>query len=198
MEPAQFWYNKDKIISFILPSRNEDKVNEIVEKLENYFPGSQIIISNDRYSLGKGWALRQGLFQAKGDYICFLDADMEIDPVMVSRLIVFMDEYDVVVGKKPLSGPLSRKIITLCSRIFIGLLFGLWIDTQTGIKIFKRSFLRMWFDNSFAFDIEVLSDAKKLGAKIIEVPVKVDMKKKMPIRSIIRFIKGALAIKFKI
>ena len=48
-------------------------------------------------------------------------------------------------------------------------------DTQCGFKVFRRDLARAVFDrtriNSFAFDIEVLFLARKLGARIVEMPV---------------------------
>ncbi len=161
------------MISFLIPSNNEPNIHLVTEEIENLFPESEIIICNDSYTKGKGWALRQAMFHSKGDIICLIDGDMDIHPRMVKRLIPFLDDYDIVVGKKQLRKLLSRRLLTRISRLYIRIMFGITYDTQTGLKMFKKSSMPYWLSDSFAFDIEVLSRAHKEGKSIIEVPVEV-------------------------
>jgi glycosyltransferase involved in cell wall biosynthesis len=51
---------------------------------------------------GKGYAVRYGMARAKGDYIVFIDAGMEIDPNGISMILEHMEWYnaDIVVGSK--------------------------------------------------------------------------------------------------
>lgn len=171
-------------ISILVPSKNEPKILKMLVELEEQFPMSEIIIAKDRYGHGKGWAVREALEQATGDFICFIDGDMDIHPAMIWRLLPFLDDYDVVVGRKQIRGLLSRRILTRLSRLYIWLFFGLNIDTQTGVKIFKRKALLPWKSDSFAFDIEILHNAKKAGFSIIEVPVETNIRKKAKLSSV--------------
>lgn len=161
------------MMSILIPSRNEPKISLMVAEAEKCFPEAQIIICNDRYGKGKGWAVREALKEATGNIICFIDGDLDINPVMIGRLIPFIKDYDIVVGKKRIKGRPTRKLVTFLSRIFIKLLFGLNIDSQTGLKLFKREALPEWNENQFMFDLEVLYKAKDAGFKIVEVPVEV-------------------------
>jgi hypothetical protein len=77
---------------------------------------------------------------------------------------------------------LQRRIISTIYFSFIKLLFGLPIkDTQTGLKLFKHKVLKDIFPKivikSFAFDLEVLAYAHRLGYKIAEAPVFIDSKR---------------------
>ena len=193
------------MLSVIIPCKEAHRSEQIMKMLaetERWCPESagtaEIIIVNDRYGRGKGFALREGVKNAKGDCICFIDSDLDIHPSWIDVLHSNLERFDIVIGRKPIEGRISRRIITFCSRIFIGVLFGLWIDTQTGIKMFKRSALPDWSDNSFAFDIEVLSKAKRAGAKITEFPITANITKSMPFRSILQFIRGAINIKWRL
>jgi hypothetical protein len=55
------------------------------------------------------------------------------------------------------------------------------VDTQTGIKLFKNDVLKNTlpkvFVNGYAFDLDLLVNAHKLGYKIIEIPVILDFQK---------------------
>lgn len=182
-------------MTIIIPCKNERDIAEMMLETEKACPNADIVIASDRDGKGKGWALREGLKHARGSIICFIDGDLDIDPGFIPELYYCLSGADIVVGRKPITGPWHRRIITYCSRIFIGLMFGLWIDTQTGIKMFRRSALPSWNNDSFAFDIEILCKAKRAGAVIREVPVSVNVRKAMPARSILRFIKGTLQIR---
>lgn len=186
------------MLSIIIPCKNEPDIVEMMELTERACPNSEIIVASDRDGRGKGWALRQGLKHAKGEFVCFIDGDLDIHPAWIPELFYCLQACDIVVGRKEVGGILSRRLITACSRVFIGVLFGLWFDTQTGVKLFRRSALPTWEDDSFAFDLEILSKAKRAGARITEVPVDVHIRKGMPAKSILRFIKGAMKIKWRL
>lgn len=183
-----------KHLSILLPSKNEPRILETLIEIDKHFPNAQVVIANDRYGKGKGWAMREALHEANGDIIAFIDGDMDIHPKMLWRLFPFLDDYDIVVGRKQVRGLLSRRILTRLSRLYIRFLFGLGIDTQTGIKLFRRNALYHWETTSFAFDIEILYNAKRMGYSIIEVPVEANIEKRMKIKSIIKCFTESLKI----
>lgn len=132
---------------------------------------------------GKGNAVMRGTAVAMGDYIVFLDSDMDLHPQQLPTFFDVMtrENADVVIGSKlhPLSQvnyPLSRRIATMGYYTLVRILFGLPLrDTQTGLKVFKAEVLRRVFPKvlvkRFAADIEVLALAHSLGYRIREAPV---------------------------
>ena len=135
---------------------------------------------------GKGYAVRYGMQHAKGDLISFLDAGMEISPKGIMMLMSHMDWYDadIIVGSKrhPVSRvnyPLKRKIFSIGYHFLVLLLFGLPLrDTQSGIKIFKRSvidkILPRLLVKRYAMVVEMLAVARHLGfRRIYEAPIEV-------------------------
>lgn len=172
------------MLSIILPSKNEPNAQKMVEELELLFPGSQIIVSNDGAGKGKGFAVRQGLMASSGEFICIIDADGDIAPRMIKRLIPYLQDYDIVCGTKPISGLWSRRVLTYWSRLYIALLFGMKTDSQTGIKLFKRHAITEWYNNGFLFDLEILCLAKQKGLTMIEVPIEATVNKRMKAKSI--------------
>jgi glycosyltransferase involved in cell wall biosynthesis len=185
------------MISILIPNRVEPKVQDVIAWIEDMFPGCEIVIAVDRDSRGKGWAIRTALAQAKHDLIVFLDGDMDIHPRMICRLLPFIADYDIVVGRKHVRGILSRRILSKISRWFIQALFGLGIDTQTGIKMFRREALPEWKSDGYMFDLEILATAKKAGFSIIEVPVEAVVERKMRGSSIIKCLLEAIKIRIR-
>ena len=158
-----------------------DQTYRKIKKLAN----PQLKVYLLKKNLGKGYAVRFGMTKAKGDYIAFLDAGMEIDPNAISMLLEHLEWYhaDIVVGSKrhlasKVFYPWDRKILSWGYYQLVRLLFGVKIrDTQSGIKVFKRKVLTTILPNlvvkKYAFDIEILAVAHRLGfKKIYEAPIK--------------------------
>ena len=182
------------MISILLPNRCEERVHDVIETLERIIPDCEILIAVDREGRGKGWAVRKALKHARGSVIAFLDADMDIAPRMLLRLIPFLYDYDIVVGTKGLTGIPSRKILTWLSRWYIRILFGLSVESQSGVKLFKRSHLPEWETDGYAFDIEILAKAQKNGSRMIEVPIEAVHSKKMAAKSVFNTLKESIKI----
>ncbi len=138
---------------------------------------------------GKGNALMWGSRFARGDLVAFLDADMDLHPSQLATFFKILDalKADVVIGSKRhhlsnVNYPMGRRIISAGYYAFIKLMFGLPVkDTQTGIKLFKREVLERVFPRvlakRFAFDIEVLSVAHRLGYRITDAPVTLEFQR---------------------
>lgn len=133
---------------------------------------------------GKGYAIRFGMAESKGDIVGFIDAGMDLNPKGLYMLLEHFEWYnaDVIVGSKrhPVSKvhyPWQRKILSIGYQILAWLLFGLKIkDTQVGMKFFKRDVLEKVLPRllvkKFAFDVEMLAVSNFLGFKrMYEAPV---------------------------
>lgn len=136
---------------------------------------------------GKGFAIRYGMEKTRGDLIAFIDSGMDINPNGISMVLEHMEWYDadVIVGSKrhPVSKinyPFFRKLYSFAYHLIVRILFGIKLtDTQTGLKVFKRSVvasvLPRLLVKEFAFDIEILSVSRYLGfRRIFEAPIEVN------------------------
>ena len=135
---------------------------------------------------GKGYAVRTGVLAATGDLILFTDCDNAYGTDAVGRLAdtLMQTQADIVVGSRNLSKdgyegytPI-RKLMSKTYIKVIALAAGFKLsDSQCGIKGFRRDIAKKIFSNCevdrFAFDLEVIMIATKIGAKIAEMPVKI-------------------------
>jgi glycosyltransferase involved in cell wall biosynthesis len=166
----------------VLDDGSSDNTYELAEELSKKYPG-QLIVKKNPFNLGKGRAIKKAIHYVSGDYVVFLDADMDLHPLQIQTLfdIMFLDKADVVIGSKMhpnsvVNYPLQRKIISLVYYLLIRILFNLPChDTQTGLKLFKIQVIKDVFPRilvrKFAFDLEVLVNAHHLGYRITEAPI---------------------------
>lgn len=162
---------------------------------------------------GKGNALIAGVCAARGQYVVFLDADMDLHPRQLPLFFELMEsrQADAVIGSKwhPLSSvnyPRLRRLYSAGYYLIVRLLFGLPVrDTQTGLKIFKMALLRDVFPRllakRFAFDVEVLAVAHALGYKIIDAPVTLEFRRpvgRLKLRHVWPILVDTLAIFYRL
>jgi glycosyltransferase involved in cell wall biosynthesis len=146
-------------------------------------PAVARVIHYDR-NLGKGYAVRTGTLAARGKFVSFVDADLDLDPTSLADYLRLAEResLDVVIGSKrhPESHvhyPRSRRAGSWLYQHLVRVLFQLDVrDTQVGLKLFRRDVVRevmpLLLVKQFAFDLEFLAVANALGfRRIREQPV---------------------------
>jgi len=135
---------------------------------------------------GKGYSVRHGMLEAKGEWVLFSDADLSAPMEEVDKLLeaAKAEEAQVVIGSRALDRSLigvhqsvfreyAGRFFNLMMRILVGLPF--W-DTQCGFKLFRADAAREVFSRlqleRFGFDVEALFIARLLGYRTVEVPVR--------------------------
>lgn len=152
-----------------------------IKRAADDFDGVKVVMLAENQ--GKGNALNRGFQESTLELVCFLDADLDLHPSQVKRLLDVMDETgcDVVIGSKrhpssSLDYPWHRKLFSTGYYFLILLLFRLPIkDSQTGLKLFRRDVLARAFPRmvgkKYTLDLELLVVASRLGYKIAEAPI---------------------------
>lgn len=147
--------------------------------LTNSIP--HFIYIDNKENRGKGYAIRCGVEQAKGDVIVYTDIDFPYTLNSFLKLYheLTIDNVDVVAGVKDTKYyehvPLMRRIVSKTLRAMTRVLLSIPItDTQCGLKGFSKSvkpiFLSTTIDR-YLFDIEFIRAASKKGYSIKSIPV---------------------------
>jgi glycosyltransferase involved in cell wall biosynthesis len=134
---------------------------------------------------GKGAAVRAGLLGAGGDTVGFVDADLSAGPPEIERIFAAVDggRGDVVIASR-VTGDATITVRQPFGRRWSGWLFNIGLrasgltrlpDTQCGLKAFRAEVVPALFGPlvaaGFAFDVEVLARAERLGLIVTEVPI---------------------------
>ncbi len=133
---------------------------------------------------GKGWAVRTGMLAATGAYVLFMDADGSTDIGELEKLAEALEAgADIAIGSRDVSGseirqrqPIVRetmgKAFSFISRVIAVPDIE---DTTCGFKLFRKEAVKPLFGRQvvrgWAFDVEILFLAVRLGYSVAEIPV---------------------------
>jgi dolichyl-phosphate beta-glucosyltransferase len=134
---------------------------------------------------GKGYSVRNGMLQARGEVVVFSDADLS-SPIeeMPKLLEALAAGADIAIGSRWLRAELQTqrqslhrqlfgRIFNFLLRMILGLKFK---DTQCGFKAFTRraaqTILPLQRIERWGFDPEILFLARKFAFRVEEVPVR--------------------------
>jgi len=159
-----------------------DRTRDLVRAAAERWPALRLL--DNGANRGKGYSVRRGMLDAAGRYLLFSDADLSTPIEEVERLLAVLDAgADVAVGSRAAPGA-DVRVRQAWWRQSMGRLFNRLVrlaalsrirDTQCGFKCFRRDAARRIFARQritrFAFDVEVLWIAERLGYQIAEVPV---------------------------
>lgn len=152
--------------------------------------GAEVIEGGD----GKGETLLCGLRYAINkdvDVIITMDSDGQHKPEEIPKLIQAINNADIVNGSRFLGKITTSKInilgniglILIINLLSFGLSFRNWTsDTQSGFRAYKKQAMTMLLPHlsakKYQFDSEVIYEAGRLGLKIKDVPITVDIARK--------------------
>lgn len=163
-----------------------DKSDQEVKKIKD----TRVKLVGYATNHGKGYAVRFGFAHAIGDVIGFMDAGGDLSAKALLPMLAQFDfqDADAVIGSKrhpdsKVEYPMYRRVLSWGYQRVIHLLFGINVrDSQVGMKLYRRKLLEdvlpRLLVKQFAFDIEILAVANRLGyKKIFEAPVELNFPK---------------------
>lgn len=201
-------------LSIIIPSFNEElrlpgSLEKIAAYIEKRRPNTEVIVVDDGSTdktaavaesykgkitnlrvlsnganRGKGFSVRHGSLEARGNVILFTDADLSSPIEEAEKLLAGLGTHDVAIGSRAVDRSLIEAHQSVF-REFAGIIFNRivrfilrlpFVDTQCGFKAFRRERCRIIFEQQtierFGFDPELLYLARHHGLSIVEVPVR--------------------------
>lgn len=168
----------------VMVEKSTDGTLELAREATAKQPNFQII--DNAVHRGKGYAVRSGMLRGRGETLFFMDADLGVP---LEEVVCFLDyfrshpEVDALVGNRAHAGSrifrkqsfLRRKMGRVFNRIIQSLSLVKISDTQCGFKAFRKNAAREIFSrqqlDGFAFDVEILLLATRLGFKTVDLPV---------------------------
>jgi len=184
--------------------------SEVVRfKTEN----ENIKVVRSPHNMGKGHAIMKGFEQITGDVVIFLDADLDISPIRIGKLLNYMEkeDADLVIGSKAhplsrLSYPSIRRFLSIGFRFLVQILFQLPVnDTQSGLKVIRSSVMKKLLQKirirEFAFDLELMVCAHKFNFRIVEAPIIVNPRRKfrrIRAKDVIKIIRDTIKIFYRL
>jgi dolichyl-phosphate beta-glucosyltransferase len=161
--------SRDDTASFVSQFAAEHPEVRLVEN-----PGNQ----------GKGYAVRNGMLNARGKVLLFTDADLSSPITEASKLFSALEKgADVAIGSRWLDPTLQfqrqslkRQIMSRAFNLFTrAVLTFPYHDTQCGFKAFTRRAAEMIFPlqriTRWGFDAEIIYLAHHMKLNVAEVPV---------------------------
>lgn len=157
-----------------------DRTAEVARDIGARYP--QIRVIEEKKRIGKGGAVMLGAQNTDGDLVGFVDADGATSPESFDDLVQKISLDGCIIASRWMKGsdvspkqPFSRRFASRCFNLMTRILFGLKLtDTQCGAKLFRREVIRPVLRNlgvtNWAFDVDMLFQAKRLGASIREIP----------------------------
>lgn len=168
----------------VVDDGSTDGTAKIVERARDAFPELRLI--SNSANRGKGFSVRHGMLEARGEIALFTDADLSAPIEEADKLLAALRDggYDGAIGSRAV----DRSLIEVHQSRFreiAGIIFNLMVrsavglpfqDTQCGFKAFHMQQTRRVFElqriEGFGFDPEILFLAKKMGLRVAEVPVR--------------------------
>lgn len=169
----------------IVDDDSPDGTGALADALAIEFPG-RVSVIHRRGARGLGRSLVAGLqraLESDADLIFQMDADFSHDPKYLPDLAAATAEADLVLGSRYLHGvsvvnwPLHRIVLSSFANRYIRAVTGIEArDCTTGFRCWRRDALARLpleglISDGYAFLVEQLHLARRIGCRVREVPI---------------------------
>lgn len=194
----------------VVDDGSKDTTAAVVREHAIHIPNIKLL--QFKKNRGKGWAVREGMLYGNGRYRLFMDADGSTDIAHWEHARAALEDgADVVIGSRHVPGAKievpqapHREVLGQVFRMMVRMVFGMPIfDTQNGFKAFgaeaaERIFRRQSV-SGWAFDVEILSIARRLDYAVREIPISWidDRRSRMTMRAMPKMLTDLLRIRMR-
>lgn len=165
----------DKFEVIVVDDGSTDNTANIVKDIAA--KNSHVRLISHGVNKGYGAGLKTGFYSARFSWICFTDSDGQFDFADIKKFLAYCNDNDLVIGyRQKRAEGVIRKLNAKAWAMLIRLLFGLKVrDLDCGFKLVKKEVIdkipKLESEGAM-ISAELLVKAKKMGFKIVEVPVK--------------------------
>ena len=161
----------------VVENGSRDRTREVLRSRE--WPDQVRVVEVDS-NRGKGGAVRLGAEHASGRYLAILDADLEYDPQDLARMLPSVQDggMDAVFGTRAWQAHSAFSfwyvVGTRTINLVANVLYNVWLsDCMAGLKLMPLELFRSLplREDGFAFEAEVVARLLRHGARIYEVPI---------------------------
>ena len=164
----------------VVDDGSTDHSLEIARGLEKEFAQLRVLSYPTRR--GRGYAIRQGVAQARGDIVVTTEIDSSWGDEIVSRIVAEFDKHpeaDIVIASPHLAGggyknvPVSRVLLSTIGNYVIrgGLTYGVTMNTGMTRGYRRDRFALLPLDeDEKEMHLEVIAKAQAFGLRIHEIP----------------------------
>ncbi len=194
----------------VVDDGSRDETAALVDNFRRDHPEVKLL-RNER-NRGKGYSVRRGMLEARGSLRLFCDADGSTPLREARKLFARLEggEADVAIGSREMPDsdvarpqPRYRRVMGWVFRKLVAaLVVRGFRDTQCGFKAFRAEaardvFRRLRLDG-FAFDVEAIFVARRLGYRVVEVGVRwldSGQSRVRPVRDALRMLRDLFRIR---
>lgn len=163
----------ERTVEILVVSNCPDETAQEAAKKADLFEHFKVVDEKDR--MGKGGAVRLGMYEGEGRYKLFMDTDLSTPLHHLKQVFKLIDEnVEVAIGVRDLvkiHKGFLRKTVTKLANLGAQILVVPGIkDTQCGFKLFRGDVAKEVFGRQtiteWSFDVELLAISRKLGYEI--------------------------------
>ncbi|MBQ3310895.1 polyprenol monophosphomannose synthase [bacterium] len=206
-----------KINALIVDDYSPDKTADIVKNLQKDNENIHLI-SNSTRGLGNAYKLgfKHAIENLNADVLIEMDSDFSHNPKKIKELLEQIHNgYDFVIGSRYIKGgsipddwALIRKLNSKYGNVFARFIAGLFHvkDCTSGFRAIKTNFIKQ-IDldnlkvNGYAFQMNILFECVKLGAKTYEIPIdfvdRIKGESKLRIKDVLEFMVNSFELFLK-
>lgn len=168
----------------VVDDGSPDGTGQIADRLAAADPQIQVLHRSEKaglgaaYTAGFGWARERGF-----DVVVEMDADGSHAPEQLPRLLAALENADVVLGSRWVSGgevvnwPRSRELLSRGGNAYTRLVLGLPLrDATGGFRAYRRTVLDALplgevASQGYCFQVDLAWQAWRHGHTVVEVPI---------------------------
>ncbi len=174
----------DGLDILVVDDNSPDGTGELADELAETHPEVRVLHREGKLGLGTAYIAGMEKARSEGyDVVATMDADFSHNPKYLPALVKGMDEHDVVIGSRYVPGGgtrnwgVVRRLMSWGANAFVRLGLGLKPrDCSGGFRCYRLALIgRLDLDQviakGYAFQEEMLYRCQLLGARIGEVPI---------------------------